>query len=357
MQKDDFYSYLNILVNVKNYDMFLYFPLIILDIAGIMLIGMGNIGKELQRRLVSTKLNHFFPLYSVKNDGLYSYLGTKVGEKEEYANYIDKIDAVCLAIPTADDGKIALDYITTVLKSGKPVVTCEKGALSNFFEELEPNLKMIGHSASVGGGTRLLQYTKQRMNSEVEQIHAIINGTLNYVFEEVSRGRSLGEVVLEAKKLGYAEPGAETPLDVINMEAHSDLPMKTAILFNVLELGKLKAKDFKCNKMDDEDLRRLVRESRKRRYIVSISRECPQEDIIGGFTQYINGWYIVAGFKKINENPLFMQLAVSGVNNSLLMYEGKYGINGTYRLSGQGAGAGPTTTAMLLDLEQLLREG
>ncbi len=325
------------------------------NIAKIGLVGFGNVGKELYRRL---KSNGHDVSFSISNHGLYDRLGNKIDEKDGYFNSIKHIDIVCLAIPTLDDGKTAYDYISHAFDNGKLVVTCEKGALSNYFKELQENLSHLGYSATVGGGTRLLQYGKQRMTSEVTEIHAIVNGTLNYVFEQVSKGRSLGEVAREAKKLGYAEPGAESTLEVINTEANSDVPMKTAILFNVLGLGEISASDLKSNakNLTEEDLRALIMESQNRRYIVSITKEDSKEgNNIGGFKEEVNGWHISAGFKNISENPLFMQLTVSGVNNSLLVCDGKDGINGTYKVSGQGAGAEPTTTAMLLDLESLLR--
>ena len=81
-----------------------------------------------------------------------------------------------------------------------------------------------------------------------------------------------------------------------------------------------------------------------------------QDDKIGGFDYSSNGWFISAGFKHIDENPLFSRLKVSGVNNALLFYEGKDGENGTYDLSGQGAGSGPTTSSMIKDLEDLLKK-
>ena len=354
MQKDDFYSYLNILVISKNDDMFLYSALILGGIVKIGLVGLGNVGKELHRRL---KLKNHDVYFTVNNHGVYDRLGNKMDEKDGYLNCSKQVDVICLAIPTLDDGKTAFDYMNHAFNNGKLVVTCEKGALSNYFKDLENNMGHLGYSATVGGGTRLLQYGQQRMNSEVVEIHAIINGTLNFVFDQVSKGRSLGEVIREAKKLGYAEPGAESTLDVINTEANSDVPMKTAILFNMFGLGEVSANELKkrTKTLTEDNMRTLIKESQNRRYIVSITREDSEENKIGGFKKEVNDWQISAGFKNITENPLYMQLAVSGVNNSLLICDGKDSINGNYRISGPGAGAEPTTTAMLLDLENLLK--
>lgn len=319
------------------------------------IVGAGHIGSELYKRITSLGWNVHFVL---KTSGVYSNLEEKVDELENYRQYIKNIDVAFLAIPTLDDGKTAADYIFSFLCHDIPIVTCEKGAMSNYFYQLKKSidLNMLGYSATVGGGTRLLRYIAERNKNQVEEIHAVLNGTLNYIFTEVSSGRSLGEVVEETKKLGYAEPGAVNPLDVINKEACDDIPMKTSILFNILNLTEknIKAKDIETKKISEHELKQLIRESNNRRYIVSITKEDNGDNIIGGFKHQIGDWHISAGFKNIYENPLFIQLIPSGVNNAILVSEGKYGLDGTYVLRGQGAGAGPTTASMIKDAVDIL---
>lgn len=316
------------------------------------IIGKGKIGSEIYRKTHSLNWDTKFIL---DVGGIYKNLEEKIDNFENYKDYCKDLDVVFLAIPTLDDGKTAFDYIDFLLKENIPVITCEKGALSNYFSELEKKLDKIGYSATVGGGTRLLRYLEERINPEIEQMHAVVNGTLNYIFDEISRGRSLGEVVEETKKLGYTEPGAESPLDVINKESTEDVPMKSSILFNICKLTQryMKAKEVIPHKLGELELKRLIKESNNRRYIVSISRENDEEDTIGGFKHKIGDWIISAGFKNIRENPLFLRLVPNGVNNSVLVYDGKYGIDGTYMLSGQGAGVCPTTSSMIKDAIKL----
>jgi len=316
------------------------------------LIGKGLIGTELARRLNE---KGYEVQFVIRSSGVYAgESNRKIDERENYENYLSKVEALCLAIPTIDDGNMALSYILASLYHKKPIVTCEKGALSNYFKELKNGIDKIGYSATVGGGTRLLRWGQEKINHDVMEVHAILNGTLNYVFSQVAQGRTLGEVVEEAKKLGYAEPGANSHLDVINTEANRDIPMKTAILFNIMGLGNIRAKDIKTNPIKEACLQKLIKQAKQRRYIVSITRKKLHEDVISGFSYCSNDWFISAGFKHVDENPLFSRLKISGVNNALLFYEGKNGENGTYDLSGQGAGAGPTTSSMMKDLENLL---
>ncbi len=317
------------------------------------IIGKGLIGTELVKRL--NEEDYKIP-FVARSSGIYAGDSErKIDNLENYKKYIPEVDALCLAIPTIDDGSTALDYILTALVHNKPIATCEKGALSNYFPELKNGLDRIGFSATVGGGTRLLRWGRERINSHVMEIHAVLNGTLNYVFSQIAQGRTLGEVVDEAKKLGYAEPGADSHLDVINMEANRDIPMKTAILFNMLGLGEIRAKNIETKPIGEICLQKLIKQAKQRRYIVSITSKKLDDDIIGGFNYESNGWFISAGFKQTDENPLFSRLKVSGVNNALLFYEGKDGKNGTYDTSGQGAGENPTSSSMIKDLEILLK--
>lgn len=172
------------------------------------IVGFGNIGQEIYRTLTQKNNCGVGPI--LKSSGVYrDATGPKVDELENYPAYFEGVDIVFLAIPTFDNGETARNYIEAFMKEDTPVVTCEKGSLSNHYTELKKYLDNIGHSATVGGGTLMLKYLKERMkNPEVEEVHVILNGTLNFIFDEVSRGRSLGAVVGEAKKTRLCRAGS-----------------------------------------------------------------------------------------------------------------------------------------------------
>ncbi len=323
-------------------------------------IGAGRIGRRLCQRIVAK--GWMVPVI-VTRSGVFRYydigLTEKIDAQWRWLDYFD-VDAACLVISTEDDGTIALNYMKSLLGRNIPVVTSEKGALGNYFPELEKWLAKIGYNASVGGGTKMLEWAKKRVDAEVEEVYAVVNGTLNYGFDEMSRARTVYEVFGETKTLGYAEPGPATPLEIINKESCGDVPMKVAILFNhcfARYAGQyIRAGDITPQAISEADLNRLIREAAKRRYIVSITKREPEEDTIGGFTHKIGDWIISGGFKDKNENPLFLRLVPSGVNNSLLICKGKHGKDGTPCLSGEGAGVDPTTSTMMEDVIELIGE-
>ncbi len=322
------------------------------------IVGKGTIGSELYAKVVDKgwKVDWIGSTQGIFED----FEGKqKVGELNAYPSFVKGLDAVFLTIPTFDKGETAKYYLQTAVAARVPIITCEKGALSNFYSELEEAVRSykIGYHATVGGGTDMLDFLQKRMGLQVREVHAIVNGTLNYVLDGLSRGRSLGEVIAESEKLKYAEPGAKHPLDIVNQEAIGDVPMKTAILFNIGNFTKEKmiARDIRVQKIESHQLNKLLREAVNRRYIVSITKECDEEeDVIWGFKHNLGEWHISAGFKHVNSNPLFRKLLTSGVDNSILTSEGDFGKDGSYVLSGPGAGPGPTAGAMLREAEQMI---
>ena len=317
------------------------------------IIGRGNIGSEIYKRV----LRKWNIGCIIDYDGVYNSENKKIDNIKNYKNHIKGLDLLFLSIPTYDEGETELGYISSSLEYHIPIVTSAKGAPSNYFSELENVMKRgwIGYSATVCGGTRVLRFLEERGSSQLNEIHAVLNGTLNYIFDNVSRGRGFGESVEEAKKLGYTEPGAKDYLEVINKEAVKDVPMKASILFNICNLTKerIRAKDIAVTKIRNSQLERLIEEAANRRYIVSIAKEDNEKDVIWGFKHKIGGWHISAGFRDMS-NPFFKKLILSSVDNAVLISEGESGIYGNYILSGPGAGSKPTVNSMIRDAEKIL---
>src|SRR3989344_2651531 len=229
----------------------------------VVIIGGGAIAKHLSVR------------FKLKGVNVCFFLRRKHGEPSfETILSQEKPQAVFLAISTLDKGEAARDYILACVREGIPVITCEKGSLAYHAEILRPYLSTIGFSATVGGGTRMLKYVAERHLADKQvEIHAVVNGTLNFIFDEVRRGgRSLGEACREACTLGYAEPGARDPQSLINGELN-DVRMKTCVFFNtVLATDTIISPDqFELLEQTADDLEQLSEEGGDHRLVVSFS--------------------------------------------------------------------------------------
>lgn len=309
------------------------------------LVGHGRVGQELRQRIERSKGTLVF----VKTRSGLELPGGNNAADDDYP----PVDLVYLAIPTADDGRAAKEYVKKFRSAGAVVVTCEKGALSEYYRELAPDLEHIGLSATVGGGTRMLGYLRERVGPRTQEVHAVINGTLNFIMDGIASGRTMGQMVAESTLLGYAEPGDGNILRVINGEACGDLPKKAAIIFNhCIGETPIKASKIKTKQLREADLDELERHAKRWRYIVSflrIDKGSAKTPAPGGFIYQADGWEISGGFRDIDESPLFVHLIPHGVDNAVLISEGPRAADGQYTVSGPGAGPAPTVASMLLD--------
>ncbi|MFA6602037.1 MAG: hypothetical protein WCT02_04240 [Candidatus Paceibacterota bacterium] len=313
------------------------------------IIGAGGIAKHLAVRLESQGIT----VYSVGRNQAVQFSGLLEAEKPH---------AVFLTISTLDKGEAARDYILTCIKARIPVITCEKGALAYHAKTLKPHLGKIGFSATVGGGTRMLKYVAGRhlANKQVE-ISAVVNGTLNFIFDEIRRGgRSLGEACKEACKLGYAEPGATDPLSLINGEL-KDVRMKTCVFFNtILAIDRIVTPDeLGLLEQTAPDLEQLNEEGGDYRLVVSFSnhKQTKEHPRFGKRFKlhFVDGWHITGSFRQITQASQLSSWLPGGVGNAVHIIEGELGSGGKYTLSGPGAGHEPTTSAMLADFEELTK--
>ncbi len=313
------------------------------------IIGAGGIASCLRARLEASGVN--VPL-SIRRNQSNPTLEELLSKEQP--------DAVCLAISTLDKGESARDFILTAVGHNVPIVTCEKGAWAYHSKTLEPHVGKIGFSAAVGGGTRMLNYVKGRLLARQQvEINAVVNGTLNFVFDEMRRGRSLGEACAEARRLGYAEPGATDALSLVNGEL-TDVRLKTCVFFNTVLAGDepLTPDQLGLLVQTSHDLSRLSDRGADYRAVVSFSNRPPSTEQIffgNSFNVFQSGWYISGGFRLIGNSSELTSWLPSGVGNAIHIVEGELGSGGKYTLSGPGAGHEPTTSAMITDLEELLR--
>lgn len=317
------------------------------------IIGAGAIAKRLKERLKSQGDEVCFSLRRNSTQSLKDLLP------------FHDLDAVFLAISTLDRGEAARDYIFACAEADIPIITCEKGALAYHAKVLQPCSSLIGCSASVGGGTGILNYIRGRNpNNQPMNISVVLNGTLNFILDEMQgRGRTLGEACGEASKLGIAEPGNDGPQGLINGEL-IDVGRKVCVFFNTVIATNefLTPNHLGAFTLTRDEVQELSEDGADYRMLASFSNhpsavvkaEHQSSEFLGpSFKIMIDGWTILAGFRKVANRSEFKSWLPSGVGNALHIVEGEFGKGGKYTLVGPGAGAEPTTSAMLNDFDQL----
>jgi len=161
-------------------------------------------------------------------------------------------EAMVEVTPTnIEDGEPALSYIKTAFKTGKHVVTTNKGplalALPALTELADYNNVYLRFSGTVGAGTPVLEFAKKCLQGDkIVTIRGILNGTTNYILSEMDEKHIKFQEALEAaQKLGYAE--ADPTMDVDGYDAAA----KLVIMANWIMDKKVTLKDVKIKGIRD----------------------------------------------------------------------------------------------------------
>ena len=144
-----------------------------------------------------------------------------------------------------ETGGTAMDHCRTALRSGKNVVTSNKGPAALAYPEMkkiaDENDASFLIEGTVCAGTPVINLANGPLaGCNISKIRGILNGTTNYMLSEMEKGMAYDEVLKIAQEKGYAE--ADPTGDV---EGH-DARGKVTILANIVMGGSLKVSDVSC---------------------------------------------------------------------------------------------------------------
>jgi len=228
------------------------------------------------------------------------------------------------------NGEPALSHITTAFKTGKHVVTTNKGplalAMPALTELADYNNVYLRFSGTVGGGTPMLEFAKRCLAGDrILAIRGILNGTTNYILTEMAQNRvTFQEALTNAQKLGYAE--REPSMDIDGF----DTACKVVILSNWIMNKKITLIDVDRTGIRDISLQELDEASKRDNTLKLVgSIDCDKST--------------VKPMEIAKTNPL----CVSGVLNAITF---STEFAGEQTLVGRGAGGPETASAVLRDL-------
>ena len=248
------------------------------------------------------------------------------------------LDAVVELIGGAEG--VARSLVTKTLQNKKHVVTANKALLAHHGHELamlaEKNAAALKFEAAVAGCVPIVKAIRESFTSnKITGVYGILNGTCNYILTQMRvSGRSFGEVLEEAQEKGYAESDPATDID------GTDTGHKIAIL-SALAFGV--QPDFRSVQMTG--IRGLtatdIKFAGELGYKIKLLGISKSYD--GKITQSVEPCLVPAG------EPLG---SIEDVYNAVFV-EGNF--FETPLMSGRGAGAGPTASAVVADLVDLAR--
>ncbi len=146
------------------------------------------------------------------------------------------------SITNIETGEPSLSYVKAALSNGKHVVTSNKGPAALAYKELQKLASENGVQyrieSTVLCGTPAINYATENLAGHiVTSVKGIINGTTNYILDEMEKGNTYDAALEEAQRLGYAE--ADPTADVEGWDAIA----KIMILGNAVLGGALKVED------------------------------------------------------------------------------------------------------------------
>jgi homoserine dehydrogenase len=245
---------------------------------------------------------------------------------------IESIEAEAMVevIPTnIEDGEPSLSHIKAAFRTGKHVVTTNKGplalALPALTELAEHNNVCLRFSGTVGAGIPVLEFAKKcLMGDKIVSIKGILNGTTNYILSEMDEKHiTFQEALKGAQELGYAE--ADPTMDIDGYDAAA----KLVIMANWIMDKKVTLKDVKINGIRDVTLQALEDAAQRGSTI----------KLVGSIEENL----------KVEPIPISRHdpLAVNGPLNAVT-FSSEFA--GEQTIIGRGAGGLETASAILRDL-------
>ena len=235
----------------------------------------------------------------------------------------------------------ALEILQEAMKHGKQIVTANKALLAEhgnqLFKAAEDNNVQIAYEAAVAGGIPIIKVMREGLAANrIDWLAGIINGTGNFILTEMrDKGRTFEDVLKEAQELGYAE--ADPTFDVEGIDAAHKLTMLASIAFGIpLQFDKVYTEGI--SKVTAQDVK-YAEELGYRIKHLGIARRAEQ------------GIELRVHPTLIPEDALIAN--VNGVKNAVLVQSNALGPTLYY---GAGAGAGPTASAVVADIIDIVRD-
>ena len=315
----------------------------------IALAGFGNIGsyfyKSLKKNnrniLIKTGKKPIIKYISVKN--FIKKRSIKIERKKRVKNplslvYKNDVDIIVELIGGSDG--IAKKLVFAALKNKKHVITANKALMSKYGDELaslaEKNNVNLEYEAAVAGGVPIIRSIKEGLiANKINKIYGILNGTTNYILTSMeSRNKNFLEILNKAKKLGFAESNPVS--DINGSDSAAKLRILSSLAFN---------KSISKNKILTEGIQNI--------------------NLTDIFYAKTLGYKIkLLSISEIKKNKLMERVhpclilkdsyisKIDGVLNAVVVDGLPIGKS---VLQGEGAGPGPTTSALISDLCSVLK--
>ncbi len=296
------------------------------------LLGCGTVGGGVYQRL--SELPELFEITGVVNLDPKKALAGGIDKRHIAQSATELIETYCdIVIELIGGIEPARTHIEHALKLKRHVITANKALLATAGENLrrlaEEHGVTLRYSASVGGALPALEAVAQAAVSKTESIVGIINGTCNFICDQLASGVDFDAAVRLAQTEGFAE--ADPTLDLNGTDAAQKIILLARETFGVnLPLSSVDREGI--DSLNPADVRTALKNGQAYRLIAECRRT-------------VKG--VTASVKPVAFPVSHPFAQTRGAENCLVIKseDGKRRL-----LRGRGAGRYATTEAVIADL-------
>ncbi|MFT7670406.1 MAG: homoserine dehydrogenase [Planctomycetota bacterium] len=226
--------------------------------------------------------------------------------------------------------------IEQALALGIDVITANKAVIAKHGDRLHAMARKHGarlsYSAAVGGSMPLLERLRSYESGEVKSVRGILNGTTNYILNEVERGCLLPDAIAHAQAAGFAESNAERDM------SGQDAADKLSVIAEWLGWPAVSVESLQCEALSESAIARAKPGSFVLRHVASLTLK--RGETFG---------YVA--LEPVAPSDPLAQVEGEGNLSTIQLRDGSFDL-----VRGRGAGGLPTTESVLGDLLALERE-
>ena len=316
---------------------------------GIGIIGLGNIGSRFYKEIISNKreiglkTGTNINIVGVSAKNINKKRNFKVRKNIFFKNPLDitknpKVNIVIELIGLSDG--ISKKIVENALKNKKHVITANKALISKHGDYLsllaEKNKVNLEFEASVCGGIPILRTLKDGLaTNKINKVVGILNGTSNYILSEMEKSKnSFKKVLNKAQILGFAETNPQFDLD--GNDVLAKIRILSALSFN----NKISKNKCLMSGIENIELKDI-----------DMANKLDLRIKLLGITEIINNKLFERVHPCLIKKDTYIS-NIDGVMNAVILEGTPVGQS---VLQGEGAGSGPTSSALLSDLLSILR--
>ena len=315
----------------------------------IAVIGLGNVGSYLLNELnkkkkeIEIKTSKKINVVAISARNINKKRKFKINKKIFYKNPLKilkekKIDILFELIGLSDG--VSKKIVEQSLKKRIHVITANKALIAKHGEFLsslaEKNKVNLEFEGSVAGGIPILRTIKEGLaTNKINKVVGILNGTSNYILSEMQEtNNSFKDVLKKAQKLGFAETNPK--FDLNGQDVLSKIKILSSLSFN----KKISKNKSLMKGIEDIELKDI-----------KMANSLGMRIKLLGITEIIDNKL----FERVHPclvNKESYIANINGVMNAVILNGSPVGES---VLQGEGAGPGPTSSALMSDLLSILR--